>query len=58
LIRERDNAIKKYTQLKEKWLDAKLVQTLEEQKHGQTITIIEQPSIPSHRKKRLEESGY
>ena len=29
LIRERDNTIKKYTQLKEKWLDARLVQTLE-----------------------------
>jgi uncharacterized protein involved in exopolysaccharide biosynthesis len=48
LIRERDNTIKKYTQLKEKWLDAKLVQTLEEQQRGQTLTIIEQPTVPSH----------
>jgi capsular polysaccharide biosynthesis protein len=53
LIRERDNAIKKYTQLKEKWLDAKLVQTLEEQQQGQTLTIIEQPAIPSHPEKAI-----
>ena len=53
LIRERDNAIKKYTQLKEKWLDAKLVQTLEEEQQGQTLTIIEQPAIPSHPEKAI-----
>jgi len=53
LIRERDNTIKKYTQLKEKWLDAKLVQTLEQQQQGQTITIIEQPTIPSHPEKAI-----
>ncbi len=53
LIRERDNTIKKYTQLKEKWLDAKLVQTLEEQQQGQTITIIEQPAIPSQPEKAI-----
>ncbi len=53
LIRERDNAIKKYTQLKEKWLDAKLVQTLEQQLQGQTLTIIEQPVIPSHPEKAI-----
>jgi uncharacterized protein involved in exopolysaccharide biosynthesis len=53
LIRERDNAIKKYTQLKEKWLDAKLVQTLEQQQQGQTLTIIEQPIIPDHPEKAI-----
>ena len=53
LIRERDNAIKKYTQLKEKWLDAKLVQTLEQQLQGQTLTIIEQPALPSHPEKAI-----
>jgi hypothetical protein len=53
LIRERDNAIKKYTQLKEKWLDAKLVQTLEQQQQGQTLTIIEQPVIPAHPEKAI-----
>jgi uncharacterized protein involved in exopolysaccharide biosynthesis len=53
LIRERDNAIKKYTQLKEKWLDAKLVQTMEEQQKGQTLTIIEQPAIPAHPEKAI-----
>ncbi len=53
LIRERDNTIKKYTQLKEKWLDAKLVQTLEEQQQGQTLTIIEQPVIPSQPEKAI-----
>ncbi len=53
LIRDRDNAIKKYTQLKEKWLDAKLVQTLEQQQQGQTLTIIEQPILPSHPEKAI-----
>ena len=53
LIRERDNAIKKYTQLKEKWLDAKLFQTLEKEQQGQTLTIIEQPVIPMHPEKAI-----
>jgi len=53
LIRERDNAIKKYTQLKEKWLDAKLVQTMEQQHEGQTLTIIEHPALPSHPEKAI-----
>ncbi len=53
LIRERDNAIKKYTQLKEKWLDAKLVQTLEQQQQGQTLTIIEQPTLPLYPEKAI-----
>jgi len=53
LIRERDNAIKKYTQLKEKWLDAKLVQTMEQQQQGQTLTIIEQPARPTHPEKAI-----
>jgi polysaccharide biosynthesis transport protein len=46
LLRERDNTVKKYTQLKEKLLDAKLFQTQEEQQKGQTLTIIEKPIIP------------
>jgi len=53
LIRERDNAIKKYTQLKEKWLDAKLIQTMEQQQQGQTLTIIEQPDLPLHSEKAI-----
>jgi len=53
LIRERDNTIKKYNQLKEKLLDAKLVQTMEQQQQGQTLTIIEQPVIPSHPEKAI-----
>ena len=53
LIRDRDNAIKKYTQLKEKWLDAKLVQTMEQQQQGQTLTIIEQPALPTHPEKAI-----
>lgn len=53
LIRERNNIIKKYTQLKEKWLDAKLVQTLEEQQQGQTLTLIEQPAVPVHPEKAI-----
>jgi cellobiose-specific phosphotransferase system component IIB len=53
LIRERDSTINKYTQLKEKWLDAKLVQTLEEQQQGQTLTIIEPPDLPAHPEKAI-----
>ncbi len=53
LIRERDNIMRKYTQLKDKWLDAKLVQALEEQQQGQTFTIIEQPVIPLHPEKAI-----
>jgi len=53
MIRERDNIIKKYTQLKEKWQDAKLAQTLEEQQQGQTLTLIEQPIIPRNPEKAI-----
>lgn len=53
LIRKRDNIMKKYTQLKEKWLDAKLVQTLEEEQKGQTLTLIEQPAVPAHPEKAI-----
>ncbi|HCW08789.1 MAG TPA: lipopolysaccharide biosynthesis protein [Cytophagales bacterium] len=53
LIRERDNTVKKYNQLKEKWLDAKLYQTQVEQQQGQTLTIIEQPVIPTHPEKAI-----
>lgn len=51
LIRERDNTMKKYTQLKDKLLDAKVVQTMEEQEKGQTLTVIEQPTLPLHPEK-------
>jgi uncharacterized protein involved in exopolysaccharide biosynthesis len=53
LIREQDNTMKKYTQLKEKLLDAKVVQTMEEQEQGQTLTVIEQPTIPLHPEKAI-----
>jgi succinoglycan biosynthesis transport protein ExoP len=53
MIRERDNIIKKYNQLKEKGLDAKLAQTLEEQQQGQTLTLIEQPVIPRNPEKAI-----
>lgn len=53
LIRERDNIMKKYTQLKDKWLDAKLVQTLEEQQQGQTFSIIEEPVMPLQPEKAI-----
>jgi succinoglycan biosynthesis transport protein ExoP len=46
LIRARDNIINKYTQLKDKWLDAKLAQTLEEQQQGQTLALIDPPVVP------------
>lgn len=52
LIRERDNAIKKYTQIKEKWLDAKLVRTLEQEQQGQTLVMIDQPIVPSQPEKK------
>lgn len=54
LIRERDNIIKKYTQLKEKWLDAKLLQTLEKQQQGQTLTLIEPPIAPVNPEKAIK----
>jgi len=53
LVRERDSTVKKYTQLKEKWLDAKLVQTLEEQQQGQSLTLIDQPIIPEQPEKAI-----
>jgi polysaccharide biosynthesis transport protein len=53
LLRERDNTVKKYTELKEKLLDAKLFQTQEEQQKGQTLTIIEKPIIPRHPEKAI-----
>jgi succinoglycan biosynthesis transport protein ExoP len=53
MIRARDNIMKKYTQLKEKWLDAKLTQTLEEQTQGQTLTLIEQPVVPRNPEKAI-----
>jgi len=46
LVRERDNSVKKYNELKEKLFDAKIVQTMEEEQQGQTMTIIEQPVVP------------
>lgn len=53
LIRERDSTIKKYNQLKEKWLDAKLVQSIEEEQQGQTLTILEPPNLPVHQEKAI-----
>ncbi|EIC28183.1 GumC family protein [Methylomicrobium album] len=53
MLRTRDNIIKKYNQLKEKRLDAKLAQTLEEQQQGQTLTMIEPPVIPNHPEKAI-----
>lgn len=53
LIRARDNTIKKYTQLKERWLDAKLIQTQEEQQISQTLTIIESPEVPIRAEKAV-----
>jgi succinoglycan biosynthesis transport protein ExoP len=53
LIRARDNIINKYTQLKEKWLDAKLAQTLEEQQQGQTLTLIDPPEAPIRPEKAI-----
>lgn len=48
LVRERDHSVNKYNQLKEKLLDARLVQTLEQEQHGQTLTLLEPPMIPTH----------
>ncbi len=53
LMRERDNTVKKYNQLKEKLLDAKLLQTQEQEQQGQTITIIEPANIPDHAEKAI-----
>jgi hypothetical protein len=53
MIRERDSTLKKYNQLKEKWLDANLVQAMEEQQQGQTLTILEPPNVPTHAEKAI-----
>ena len=53
MVRERDSTVKKYNQLKEKWLDAKLVQAMEEEQQGQTLTILEPPSLPIHPEKAI-----
>lgn len=53
LVRERDRTLGKFNQLKEKLVDAKLMQTLEEEQHGQTLTIIEQPIVPTHPEKAI-----
>jgi polysaccharide biosynthesis transport protein len=48
LLRERESTLKKYNQLKEKWLDAKLVQSMEQQQQGHTLSIIEPAFLPTH----------
>jgi succinoglycan biosynthesis transport protein ExoP len=53
MTRARDNIIKKYNQLKEKRLDAKLAQTLEEHQQGQTLTLIDQPVVPRYPEKAI-----
>jgi polysaccharide biosynthesis transport protein len=53
LIRERENTVKKYNQLKEKLLDAKLIQTQEQEQQGQTITVIEPANIPDRPEKAI-----
>ncbi len=53
LMRERDNIIKKYTQLKEKLADVKVLETLEKEQQGQTLTILEEPIVPIHPEKAI-----
>lgn len=53
LIRERDRTLSRLNELKEKLLDAKLVETLEREQHGQTLTIIEQPIVPTRPEKAI-----
>lgn len=53
LMRERDNVIKKYTQLKEKLADVKVLETLEKEQQGQTLTILEEPVAPIHPEKAI-----
>jgi len=53
MIRERDSTLKKYNQLKEKWLDANLVQAMEEQQQGQTLIILEPANVPTHPEKAI-----
>ncbi len=47
LVRERDHRLHKYNQVKEKLLDARLVNALEHEQHGQTLTVVEPPLLPS-----------
>jgi polysaccharide biosynthesis transport protein len=53
LIRERDESLKKYTQIKEKLHEARLLQTQEQQQQGQTLTIIDKPVVPTHPEKAI-----
>lgn len=53
LIRERDRTLSRLNELKEKLLDAKLVETMEKEQHGQTLTIIEQPIVPIRPEKAI-----
>jgi polysaccharide biosynthesis transport protein len=53
LIRERDESLKKYTQIKEKLHDARLLQTQEQQQQGQTLSIIDKPVVPTHPEKAI-----
>ena len=52
LLRKQEGIIKKYTQLKDKWLDSKIVKTLEEQQ-GASLTIIQKPIIPEQPEKAI-----
>ena len=53
LIRERDNIINKYTQIKGKLADAKVFQTLEQGDQGRTITLLEEALIPVNPEKAI-----
>lgn len=53
LVRMRENMIKKYTQLRDKLLDAELVESLEQEQQGQTLTILEQPLTPLQPEKSI-----
>jgi uncharacterized protein involved in exopolysaccharide biosynthesis len=51
ILRDRENALKKYTDLKAKVLDAQLAQTLEEEQKGETFSLIEPPNLPARPEK-------
>jgi succinoglycan biosynthesis transport protein ExoP len=51
LLRDRDNKINRYNELKEKLLEARFNQTLEESQQGLAFTVIEQPMVPRNPEK-------
>jgi len=58
LMRDRASRLKKYEDLMSKALDAKLAQTLEEEKKAETFSLIEPPVFPTSPKNAAARKSY